>query len=91
MASRLAFTLSSVFCFLTLTSASSLACCRSELSDKSLSTEEQQRLKLAFAEGYLSGGNKQTNTGWGGRVFQGLYNALRIAAIVLLIYVVFGE
>ncbi|XP_043197197.1 ATP-dependent zinc metalloprotease YME1L-like [Amphibalanus amphitrite] len=61
-----------------------------ELSDKSQSAEEQQRLKLAFAEGYLSGGTKQTNTSWGGRVFQGLYNALRIAAIVLLIYVVFA-
>ena len=61
-----------------------------ELSDKSVSTEEQQRLKLAFAEGYLSGGTKQTNTTWGGKVFQGLYNALRIGAIVLLIYVVFG-
>ena len=61
-----------------------------ELSDKSVSSDEQQRLKLAFAEGYLSGGSKQSNTGWGGRLFQGLYNVLRIAAIVLLIYVIFG-
>ena len=55
-----------------------------------MSPDEQQRLKLAFAEGYLSGGTKQANPGWGGRVFQGLYNVLRIGAIVLLIYVVFG-
>ena len=60
------------------------------MADETLTTEEQQRMKVAFAEGYLAG-TGQRPTGWTKRCLNIIQQMLTIVVLFVIFVSFMGE